>query len=395
MPFRIQLNPNLADLATEAAQGLKDHFATKASFTAAAPGRVNLIGEHIDYCGGLVLPFAIDRYVVISASLNGSSKARIRSSLKAVTVELDLSTPLKMGNIRWVNYLRGVLCGFQNRGHHLPGFDAYIVSSIPEGSGLSSSAALISALATLLEGFLDTVLHTREKAKLCQQAVNDFAHASCGIIDPFTCAYAQADHLILIDCLTHEIERLPFTDPDLTFLIANTMARHPISDGGHEARLREAEEGLRLLGKQNWQDVTRSEVEEQWDLLGEPINRRALHIVNENFRTTLAASAIQRNSLESLNSLMSASHHSLRDLLQVSCPELDLMVELARNIGTKGGVIGTRMTGAGFGGSTVTLCEIDKLPNIAASLTRDYKKATGLTPQLFGSRPAQGARLLF
>jgi galactokinase len=392
VPFH--LNPDLSDLAAEATRGLQDHFSAKSDFTAAAPGRVNLIGEHIDYCGGLVLPLAIHRYVVICATLNGSSQARIHSATTKETATIDLSSPVEVGEIPWANYLRGVLRGFQNRGHHLPGFDAFIVSSIPHGAGLSSSAALTCALATLLEGLLDTVLPTREKAKLCQQAEHDFAQVPCGIMDPFTCAYAQADHLIYIDCQTEEIERIPFGDPELTFLIANTMVRHQLSDGAYASRRREAEEGLRLLGKNQWQDVTRSEVEERWEELGDPINRRALHIVNEIFRTTLAVSAIHRNSIESLSSLMSASHHSLSDLFEVSCSELDLMVQLARNIGPAGGVLGSRMTGGGFGGSTVTLCEIDKLPDIAASLSRDYKKATGITPQLFASRPAQGAQLI-
>ena len=390
----LQLNPDLSDLVSDAATGLDERFSSKATITAAAPGRVNLIGEHIDYCDGFVMPFAIDRYIVIAGCANGTTQARISTSHSEEIVVLDLSYLQEIGEPIWANYLRGVIRGFQNRGHHIPGFDAYIISSVPGGAGLSSSAALECATATFLEGLLDTRLQTREKALLCQKAEHDFAHVPCGIMDQYASAFGKPNRLVLIDCQTGEPELVPFENPDLTVLISNTMVHHELSDGGYAVRRKHTEDGLAILGKASWRDVTAADVQANWDKLGEPINRRARHVVGEISRTIAAASALARNDFETLGPLMAASHDSLRDDFEVSCKELDIMVEIARKIGRNGGVIGTRMTGGGFGGSTVTLCESRKSAEIAATLASEYVKATGIKPQIFASRPSQGAHLI-
>ncbi len=385
---------SLQDLAASAAAGLKQHFHREASVTAAAPGRVNLIGEHIDYCDGFVLPFAIDRYIVIAAALNDSAEARVATALGGDPTVIPLNVPQQIAEPKWANYLRGVFQGFQERGHHLPGFDAYIVSSVPGGAGLSSSAALECCVATLLEGLLDTVLDTREKALLCQKAEHDFAGVPCGIMDQFASAFGKADRLILIDCRSGEPELVPFENPDLTVLIANTMVHHELSDGGYASRRKNTEDGLALLGRPSWRDIGPAAVEAAWERLGDPVNRRARHVVGEIARTAAAAEALAKNDFEALGPLMAASHDSLRDDFEVSCTELDLMVDIARAIGRSGGVIGARMTGGGFGGSTVTLCESGKAAGIAATLAEKYRAATGIDPQIFASRPSQGAHLL-
>jgi len=390
----LQLNEPLADLVADAAAGLHRSFGLAASVTAAAPGRVNLIGEHIDYCDGFVLPFAIDRYIVIAAALNGTTEARIATSHGSGTATFPVDRPMTPGEPEWANYLRGVVAGFQQRGHHIPGFDAYIVSSVPGGAGLSSSAALECATATMLEGLLDTVLDTREKALLCQKAEHDFAHVPCGIMDQFASAFGKINRLVLIDCRSGEPELVPFENSDLTVLIANTTVHHQLSDGGYAARRKNTEDALALIGKASWRDVTMADVEAVWDQLGDPVNRRARHVVGEIARTRLAADALARNDFEALGPLMAASHDSLRDDFEVSCKELDLMVEIARAIGPSGGVIGARMTGGGFGGSTVTLCESGKAESIANTLREQYQAATGLDPQIFASRPSQGAHLV-
>lgn len=390
----LQINPNLADLVSDASAGLLSRFEAKATTTAAAPGRVNLIGEHIDYCDGFVMPFAIDRYIVISGCANGTSQARIATALGEEIATFDLSAPLEEGSPKWSNYIRGVVRGFQNRGHSIPGFDAYILSSVPGGAGLSSSAALECATATFLEGLLDTRLQTREKALLCQKAEHDFAHVPCGIMDQYASAFGKPNRLVLIDCRSGEPELVPFENPDLTVLISNTMVHHELSDGGYAARRKHTEEGLAILGKASWRDVTDADVQANWDQLGEPINRRSRHVVGEISRTIAAAAALARNDFETLGPLMAASHDSLRDDFEVSCKELDIMVDIARKIGRNGGVIGARMTGGGFGGSTVTLCESRLATEIAATLASEYEAATGITPQIFASRPSQGAHLV-
>jgi galactokinase len=390
----LQINPNLTDLVTDAASGLLNRLHSKANITAAAPGRVNLIGEHIDYCDGFVMPFAIDRYVVIAGCANGTSQARIGTSLSDEIAVVELSKPQEIGEPKWANYLRGVIHGFQVRGHHIPGFDAFILSSVPGGAGLSSSAALECATATFLEGLLDTRLETREKALLCQKAEHDFALVPCGIMDQFASAFGKANRLVLIDCQSGEPELVPFENPDLTVLVSNTMVHHELSDGGYASRRKHTEDGLAILGKASWRDVTAADVQANWDKLGDPVNRRSRHVVGEISRTIAAAAALARNDFETLGPLMAASHDSLRDDFEVSCTELDIMVDIARKIGRNGGVIGARMTGGGFGGSTVTLCESRKASEIAATLASEYEKATGIKPQIFASRPSQGAHLV-
>jgi galactokinase len=390
----LQLNPDLADLVSDAAAGLAERFQSTASITAAAPGRVNLIGEHIDYCDGFVMPFAIDRYIVIAGCANGTNEARVTSAMGPDIAILDLTSPQEVGDPKWANYIRGVVRGFQDRGHHVPGFDAYILSSVPGGAGLSSSAALECATATFLEGLLDTVLDTREKALLCQKAEHDFAHVPCGIMDQFASAFGKPNRLVLIDCRSGEPELVPFENPDLTVLISNTMVHHELSDGGYAARRKHTEDGLAVLGKASWRDVTAADVQANWETLGDPVNRRSRHVVGEISRTIAAAAALARNDFETLGPLMAASHDSLRDDFEVSCKELDILVEIARKIGRNGGVIGARMTGGGFGGSTVTLCESRRASEIAATLSAEYEKATGIKPQIFASRPSLGAHLI-
>lgn len=387
------LNTPLADLAADAAALLRSTFDREPTVTAAAPGRVNLIGEHIDYCDGFVMPFAIDRYIVIAATTNGTREARLISSHET-PVGIDLVSPATPGEPKWANYLRGVIRGFQDRGHTIPGFDAAIVSSVPLGAGLSSSAALECAMATLLEGLLDTVMDTREKALLCQKAEHDFAGVPCGIMDQFASAFGQTNRLVLIDCQSGEPELVPFENPNLTVIVANTRVHHELSDGGYASRRRNTEDGLAILGKASWREVTPADVEEAWNRLGDPVNRRARHVVGEIARTAAAARALEANDFEALGPLMAASHDSLRDDFEVSCRELDIMVNIARAIGRAGGVIGARMTGGGFGGSTVTLCESSKADTIASTLAREYENATGIAPEIFASRPSKGAHLL-
>jgi galactokinase len=392
----LQLNDNIGDLVTDAKAHLKHHYGRDATLIAAAPGRVNLIGEHIDYCDGFVLPFAIDRYVVIAAAPNGGTEARVRTALDDGEALIPLDRPQAIAEPRWSNYLRGVLEGFRRRGNWpLPGFDACLVSSVPLGGGLSSSAALECATATLAEALADTVLDTKEKALLCQKAEHEFAGVPCGIMDQFASAFGKADHLILIDCQAQEPELVPFHDPDLTVLISNSMVSHELADGGYSARRKDTEDGLALIGKASWRDVSMDEVEAARDRLGDRIYRRARHVVGEIRRTIEAAEALKIDDYAALGPLMAESHRSLRDDFEVSCPELDFLVEVAAvELGFEHGVLGARMTGGGFGGSTVTLCRTDQAREIAATLSDSYRGRFGITPQIFASRPSQGAHLI-
>jgi galactokinase len=390
----LQANPDLADLVSDASTAFREQFGTAPTITAAAPGRVNLIGEHIDYCDGFVMPFAINRYIVITGSASGTTEARISSAMDDGTVRFRVDQTQQPRDTDWSRYIRGVIRGFQDRGHNIPGFDAHVVSSVPQGAGLSSSAALECAMATFLEGLLDTVLDTREKALLCQKAEHEFANMPCGIMDQFASCYGKTNRLVLIDCQSGEPELVPFENPDLTVLIADTRVHHELSDGGYASRRKNTEDGLAILGKASWRDVSEAEILANWETLRDPVNRRARHVVGEIARTIAASAALARNDFETLGPLMAASHDSLRDDFEVSCRELDLMVDIARKTGRPGGVIGTRMTGGGFGGSTVTLCESRRAEEIAATLASEYEAATGIEPHIFASRPSQGAHLV-
>lgn len=386
-------NQPLADIVNEATDQLKQQIGSEATVIAAAPGRVNLIGEHIDYCDGFVLPFAIERYVTIAGTPNGTNQVRVGSTGKDV-VTFDLTDPQIISDVKWSNYVRGVIQGFIDKGLMPSGFDAYVVSNVPLGAGLSSSAALECAFATLLEGLGNTTLETREKALLAQKAEHDFAGVPCGIMDQFASAFGQKDQLILIDCQTGEPEMVPFSDSSLSIIVANTNVSHDLSDGEYAHRRKDTEDGLAILEKDSWRDVTLDEVLAKKEEMGDQIFRRARHVVTEIARTTEAVAAFKSGDFTNIGNLMAASHASLRDDFEVSCPELDLMASLAQEIGLEGGVLGARMTGGGFGGSTVTLCHTSEVEKIATEMHQKYQEETGITPLLFATRPAQGAHLL-
>lgn len=390
----LQPNEPLADLSIDARVYLKHFYQQEASLVASAPGRVNLIGEHIDYCDGFVLPLAIDRHIVIAAALNNSGQARIQTTGEQEAV-ISLEGKQHVGNPTWANYLRGVLEGFRLQGSWpVPGFNAVIVSSLPIGGGLSSSAALELAFATIVEGLVDTVLDTKEKALLCQKAEHEFAGVPCGIMDQFASAFGQKDSLVLIDCQAQEPELVPFHSNDLSILVANTMVSHDLANSEYRTRREETEKGLAHFGKKSWREVTPDEVDLERVAMGDLIHRRSRHVVSEIARTAEAAEELRKDNYAALGPLMAASHQSLRDDFEVSCPELDLMVDIANKIGFEGGVLGSRMTGGGFGGATVTLCRTDQMREIGARLSINYEQETGRTPQLFATRPVQGAILL-
>ena len=386
-------NPSLQDLVADARQGPQDRLNAEATLVATAPGRVNLIGEHIDYCDGFVLPLAIERYVVIAARANDTNTARIHSEGQGM-VEIDLSEEQTISDPKWSNYLRGVIKGFQVLNYRIPGFDACIVSSIPPGAGLSSSAALECAFATLLEGLVDTVLPTRKKALLAQKAEHEFAQVPCGIMDQFASAYGKVNHLILIDCHSGDPELVPFSDPSLSIIVANTNVSHDLSDGAYAARRKSTEDALATIGKKSWRDVTMDDVLNHENDMDEVTFRRARHVVSEIARTIEAVESFRSKDFSKIGPLMAGSHRSLKQDFEVSCDELDLMVEIANDIGFEGGVLGARMTGGGFGGSTVTLCRTHDAPQIAETLHQRYLEKTGITPLVFATRPAAGAHLV-
>ena len=360
----------------------------------AAPGRVNLIGEHTDYNDGFVLPMAIERYIIIAAAANNRRRVTLHSVTTGETATFPVRPKLAPGEPSWSNYIRGVMAGFQALNHKLNGFDAVIESTLPDGGGLASSAALEVATATLLEAMTGQTLDPIEKALLCQRAEHEFAGVPCGIMDQFTSILAQKDHALLLDCRSRTTTPVAITDPAVTVLIVNTNIRHKLAEGEYAKRRASCEAAARALNVPALRDTTLEALEAARRQMDPVEFRRARHVISENHRTQQTAGAIPCSDWDAVGRLMYDSHKSLREDYEVSCPELDAVVEIAQKIGAAGGVIGCRMTGGGFGGCAVSLVRTDSVHRTTRSLDEAYEKKTGQQPIIFSSRPAVGARVL-
>jgi galactokinase len=310
------------------------------------------------------------------------------------TARFSMHPKVEPGEPGWSNYVRGVIAGFQKRKKKVAGFDAVIASNLPYGGGLASSAALEVAAATLLEAMTGQTLDPIKKALLCQQAEHDFAGVPCGIMDQFTSILGQANHALLLDCRSRTTTPVAMTNPDVTVLIINTNVRHKLAESEYAKRRAQCETAARVLKAPALRDATIEGLDAAQGQLDPVVYRRARHVISENERTLQAARAIQASDWAAVGQLMQASHASLRDDYEVSCPELDVVVEIAQEMGDAGGVIGCRMTGGGFGGCVVCLVKTAAVQHITRSLDPAYEKKTGKQATIFSSRPAAGARVL-
>jgi len=387
----------LQELTAHVSQQFVKTYGRQPRWIVAAPGRVNVIGEHTDYNDGFVLPMAIDRYAVMAAdrSADGKNVIQIRDTAKGVEPALiDLSAPVKPETPKWSNYPRGVVAGFLARGIKPGGLDILLHSTVPLGGGLSSSAALEVCTATLLETVTGKKLDPVEKALLCQKAEHDFAGMPCGIMDQFISVMGRQDHLLLLDCRSRKPELVPMADPSIAILIINTNVKHELTGSEYPTRRKQCETAAKILGVPSLRDADAGLLEGAKGKMDEVVYRRARHVIGEIERTVHAAEGIRASNWPTVGQLMYASHRSLRDDYEVSCKELDAVVEIAESIGIKGGVFGCRMTGGGFGGCAVALVKADSVEAIAKKITADYKKKTGIEATIFGSRPAAGATVL-
>ncbi len=367
-------------------------FGRAPSWRVRAPGRVNLIGEHTDYNGGFVLPMAIERFTEISAAPNNTGTVVLHSAALQERICLDLSHRIEPdARGAWTNYPRGVLAGFLRAGLPLQGFDAVITSTVPLGSGLSSSASLDVAFCTLLEVVSGCTLDPVRKVRLCQQAEHEYAGVPCGLMDPFVCTLGRENQLALLDCREEAVQWVRLTDPTVAVLIVQSNVRHKLAGGEYAVRRRQCEAAARQLNVPLLRDATASALERARAGMDDVIYRRARHVITENDRTQHAARALIEHRWLDAGQLMYSSHASLCDNFEVSCPELDAIVEIAQNIGPKGGVYGCRMTGGGFGGCAVALIQSQLCDRIIRTLEHEYEACTGLRASAFVSRPADGA----
>jgi galactokinase len=376
----------------------QDRFHTAPSGIARAPGRVNLIGEHTDFNEGWVFPAAIERAVFLAASPLSEPMLEITALDINEEISLPLPLPAKPAEEQarnypaWARYGAGVAWVLAQSGYPITGLRGVFSSSVPIGSGLSSSAALEVAFAMAFQAAGGWNAARMELARACQKAEHAFAGVRCGLMDQFASLHGKAGFALLFDCRSLEYETIPIP-PQAALVIADTHVRHKLEEGGYNERREQCEQAVQILSRTYPQvralrDVTMDMLRIESNSLPELVRMRAEHVVSECERTLLMADALRRGDLASAGELMNAGHASLRDLYQVSIPELDAMVTAARSIP---GCFGARLTGAGFGGCTIQLVEREKAEAFAESLATKYFDATGIPPEVLLSRPAEGA----
>lgn len=349
-----------------------------------------MIGEHTDYNDGFVMPAAIDLYTWVAVAPRPDRLVSIHSENYSETVEFDLD---ETGSHRghWSDYPRGVMVMLEQAGHRLRGADMLVRGEVPIGAGLSSSAAIEVATAYALLEISGESIDLLSLAKLCQRAENEFVGMRCGLMDQFISCFGQAGRALMLDCRSLDYKLLPLPE-DVRIVICNTMVRHALVAGEYNARRAQCETGVAhlsraLSGVHALRDVTLDELERFGREMPEAVYRRCRHVISENTRVIAATEALERGELNEFGRLMRESHRSLRNDYEVSCDELDLLVELASNFE---GVYGARMTGGGLGGCTVNLVRASRVDLFKQRVAAGYEKATGREPDIFICSPVQG-----
>lgn len=410
----IMIEPPLSieSLQARAASELNQWTGSAARWSAAAPGRVNVIGEHTDYNGGWVLPMAIDRYTVLVAAPGlQADRIRVRSLSLGEQSAVSLSRLSDLSDDKWMRYLQGVLAEYAHRAVVCPPLDIVVASSVPVGGGLSSSAALELAMAHLIEAVTETTWSPSERIRAAVSAERDGAGVPCGIMDQTIVEQGEQGCVLLLDCAQGLISStIPCDDPQIAWLVIHSGVSHDLADGAYAQRRAECEMICEALQVGSLRDVTTEMITTLTPDLPAPspiqsstlspiqsrlkvpfdevLLRRARHVVTENQRVLAATEALKTANWSTLGELLFESHHSLRDDYQVSCEELDVLVELAQ---AQDDVFGARMTGGGFGGCIVALVDREALSSVATSISQGYVQRVGLSPQCYRVKPASGA----
>jgi galactokinase len=360
-----------------------------------APGRVNLIGEHTDYNDGFVMPAALEFATLTAASQRSDRRLQVYSMIMDETREFDLDSPPAGPSGDWSDYVLGVALMLARSGRPLSGADLVIGSDVPIGAGLSSSAALEVSVAHALLTESGLPFDPIAIAQLCQQAENDFVGMRCGVMDQYISCCGVAGHALLIDCRSLESRNVSIA-PNLRLLIADSRVRHQHAGGEYNLRREACEEGVRLLSRtlgpiQALRDVTPKQLEAKRRKLPELIYRRCRHIVTENARVLEAERALEARDFVACGRAMNASHLSMREDFEITCPEVDMLAGLAQTVK---GVYGSRMTGGGFGGCTISLVEAGAVDQASQILTDGYRIAMGRDVDIYVCTPSDGAQLI-
>lgn len=373
----------------------RNTFGCDPDIAACAPGRVNLIGEHVDYNDGFVLPMALPMVTVVVGKKNYTpSTCEVVTCVENIREQRQAkfdSSSLARGAPKWLNYVKGVMFHF---GQSIPGFNAVIHTNVPIGGGLSSSAALEVATLTFLELLTARKFEKPgDKALICQKAEHTFANMPCGIMDQLISVCGQKDRALLIDCRNLSVQQIPFENADLAVLICNSSVKHELSSSEYPLRRKQCQQALQLMGLKSYRDATEKSLDALKGAADEVLLKRARHVITEIRRTTAAADALRDNDFEQMGVLMAESHKSLRDDFEVSCHEVDILVEAT--LGAPG-VLGTRMTGGGFGGCTVTLVRKESVEAAVKTIDTIYSRKVGgkYRARFFLAEPADGARVI-
>lgn len=358
------------------------------------PGRVNIIGEHIDYNGGYVFPCALDFGTYCVVRERNDRQVNFATQNFDLPISVDLNAGLVYDKDHdWANYPKGVIKMYEEVGPQVPGFDILYFGDIPNGSGLSSSASLEVLTATVINALAGGAIEPLELVKLSQKAENQFVGVNCGIMDQFAVGMGRDNHAMLLDCNTLNYEYVPFVLEGVKIVIGNTKKRRGLADSKYNERRRECDEALEALQQtvdiDYLCDLDVETYHKHAHVIDNPVvYNRALHAVSENERVKACVTALRAGDLEQVGELLNASHASLRDLYEVTGVELDTMVEEAQRIE---GTLGARMTGAGFGGCTVALVKEDAVDGYIELVGKAYEERTGLTPEFYVAGVGKGA----
>jgi len=359
-----------------------------------APGRVNIIGEHTDYNGGFVLPMAIDRDVAVVGRSRGDGVLRVYAADLDAFAEFHIANPVQRSDAPWLSYIAGVVQELTSSGFHIDGADVVLTGDVPMGCGLSSSASVEMAALAYFEQANGFTLDAKEAARLGQRVENNFLGLNSGIMDQMIARTAREDHALFLDCRSLAHEYVPVALDETCFIIANTGVERGLTQSQYNDRVDECWRAVRVLSdgvdanNKRLRDFTLDDLETHASKMLEPVYRRARHVITENARTVAAADALRRGDAATLGALMDESDESLRHDYEVTCRELDAMTTIARE---HPACYGSRMTGAGFGGCTISLVRAAGIDIFVAELLKGYKAATRRVGETWLAKAASGA----
>jgi galactokinase len=360
-----------------------------------SPGRVNLIGEHTDYNDGFVLPAAISKAIYFAIAPNEGAVCRLYSFDLGKRAEFSLDQIVK-SEVRWANYLLGVIVQLKKAGHRVKGFDLVFGGDIPIGAGLSSSAAVECGLAFALNHLFNFNIDTFTLVKMAQKAEHEFAGVQCGIMDQFASMFGKRNHVIKLDCRSLEYQYYNFEMSEYRIVLCDTNVKHSLASSEYNTRRKECEEGVALLQQhypevKSLRDVTPAMLEKHKQELNPTVYKRCIYVVNENRRVEEACNDLQRGDMVAFGQKMFASHKGLQHNYEVSCEELDYLAELAAQ---SDAVLGARMMGGGFGGCTINLVKLSGMDGFIEFVETEYSRKYGVQPQVYIAEITDGTGLI-